>query len=68
MPVKIGNTISKSLKKKRLKIESCHQGRIKGEVGPGQFSLQGPYDVIHDVIVRKNYVFTDSQRSPFFFR
>jgi len=39
------------------------QSRIKGYGGPGQFSLEGPYDVFHDVIVCKIYVFADSQRS-----
>jgi len=27
--------------------------------GPGKFLLEGPYDVIHDVIVCKSYVFGD---------
>jgi len=36
-------------------------------VGPGQFLLEGPYDVIHDVIVCKSYVFADSQGSSLFF-
>jgi len=27
------------------------QSRIKGKRGPGQFSLEGPYDVLHDVII-----------------
>jgi len=35
--------------------------------GPGQFLVEGPYDVIHDVIVCKSYVFTDSQGSRLFF-
>ena len=29
--------------------------------------MKGPYDVVHDVIVCKNYVFADSQRSRFLF-
>jgi len=36
-------------------------------VGPGQYLLVGPYDVIHDVIVCKSYVFVDSQGSRLFF-
>jgi len=32
---------------------------LKGRGGPGQFLLEGPYDVIHDVIVWKSYVFAD---------
>jgi len=32
-----------------------------------QFSLEGPYNVFHDVIVCKIYVFADSQRSPLLF-
>ena len=35
--------------------------------GPGQFLLEGPYDVIHDAIVCKSYVFADSQGSRLFF-
>jgi len=31
---------------------------LKGR-GPGQFLLEGPYDVIHDVIVCKSFVFAD---------
>jgi len=38
---------------------TCSQNRIKGQGGPGQFLLEGPYDVIHDVIVWKSYVFAD---------
>jgi len=30
--------------------------------------LEGPYDVFHDVIVCKIYVFTDSQHSRFLFQ
>jgi len=33
----------------------------------GQFSLEGPYYVFHDVIVGKIYVFPDSQRSRLLF-
>ena len=36
--------------------------------GPRQFSLEGPYDVFHDVIVCKIYVFADSQPSRFLFQ
>jgi len=36
-------------------------------VGPGQFLLEGPCEVIHDVIVCKSYVFADSQGSRLFF-
>jgi len=36
--------------------------------GPGAIFLEGPYDVIHDVIVCKSYVFADSQGSRLFFR
>jgi len=32
---------------------------LKGRGGPGQISVEGPYDVIHDVIVCKSYVFAD---------
>jgi len=35
------------------------QSRIKGQGGPGQFLLEGPYDVIRDTIVCKTYVFAD---------
>jgi len=35
--------------------------------GPGQFLLEGPYDVIHDVIVCKSYIFAVSQSSRLFF-
>jgi len=43
------------------------QSRIKGQGGPGQFSLEGPYDVFDDVIVCKIYVFVDSQISRLLF-
>jgi len=43
------------------------RGRIKGLEGPGQFSLEVTSDVLHDVIVCKIYVFTDSQRFRLFF-
>jgi len=45
----------------------CSQSRIKGYGDPGQFLLEGPYDVIHDVNVCKSYVFADSQGSRLFF-
>ena len=35
--------------------------------GPWQFSLSGPHDEFPDVIVCKNYVFADSQRSRLLF-
>ena len=35
--------------------------------GPGQFFLEGPYDVSHDVIVWKSCVFAYSQGSRLFF-
>ena len=43
------------------------QSRITRLGGPGQFLLEGPYDVIHDVIVCKSYIFADSQGSRLFF-
>ena len=42
------------------------QSRIKGKEGPGQFSLEGPYDAFHDVIICK-ICFSDSQRSHLLF-
>jgi len=36
-----------------LEVLPLRQSRIKGYGGPGQFSLEGPYDVFHDVIVCK---------------
>jgi len=41
-----------------FKTLTCMQSRIKGYGRPGQFSLEGPYDVFHDVIVAK-FVFAD---------
>ena len=38
---------------------------LKGR-GPGAILLEGPYDVIHGVIVCKSYVFADWQGSRFF--
>jgi len=35
--------------------------------GPGQFLLEGPYDVMYDVIVCRSYVFADSQGPRLFF-
>jgi len=35
--------------------------------GPWQFTLEGPYDVFHDVIVCEIYVFAVSQRSNLLF-
>jgi len=43
------------------------QSRIKGYVGPRQFSLEGRYDIFHDIIICKIYVFADSQRSRLLF-
>ena len=43
------------------------QSRIKGQGGPGQFLLEGPYDVIRDVIVYKRYVFAYLQGSRLLF-
>jgi len=40
---------------------------LKGREAKGQFSLEGPYDVFHDVIICIIYVFADSQRSRFLF-
>ena len=40
---------------------------LKGWGARGNFSLEGPYDVIHDVIVWKSYVFAYSQGSRLFF-
>ena len=51
----------------RYEKPACTHSRIKGQGGPGQFSLQGPYDVSHDVIFCKNYVCADLQRSPLLF-
>jgi len=34
-------------------LQGPGQSRIKGYGGPGQFSMKGPYDVFHDVIVCK---------------
>jgi len=51
----------------KTKNWSYTQSRIKGYGDPGQFSLQGPYDVFYDVIVCKIYVFADSQRSRLLF-
>jgi len=39
---------------------------LKGR-GAGEFLLEGPYDVIHDVIVCQSYVFADSRGFPFVF-
>ena len=50
------------------KNKKCdRQSRIKGQGGPGQFLLDGLYDVIHDVIVCKSCVSADSQGSRLFF-
>ena len=46
-----------------MEVKSLMQSRIKGQGAPKKFSLEGPYDVIHDVIACKIYVFADSQRS-----
>ena len=46
----------------------CAQSRIKGQGGPGQFSLEGPCDVLYDAIVCKIHVFADSQRSRLHFQ
>ena len=35
--------------------------------GPEEMSLEGPYDVFHDVTVCQIYVFADSQRSRLLF-
>ena len=35
--------------------------------GPGQFLLEGPYDVIHDIIVCTSCVFAKFPRFPFVF-
>jgi len=43
------------------------QSRINGQEGSGQFLMEGPYDVIHDVIACKSYIFPDSQGSRLFF-
>jgi len=43
------------------------QSRIKGQGGPGQLLLEGPYDVIHDFIVCKSYVFAHSQGTRLFY-
>jgi len=43
------------------------QRRIKGLGVPGQYSLEGSYDVIHDVIACKISVFADLERSDLLF-
>jgi len=48
-------------------LQYSRQSRIKGQGGSGQFLMMGPYDVIHDVIVCKSYVFAYSQGSRLFF-
>jgi len=48
-------------------VLKCGQSRIKWYGGPWQFSLSGPYDVFPDVIICKNYVYADSQRSRLLF-
>jgi len=45
----------------------CGQSRIKRRGGPGQFLLEGPYDVIYDVIVCKKWCFRWFARFPFVF-
>jgi len=51
----------------RLSVKGASkQSRIKGYGGTGKFLLEGPYDVINDVIFCKGYVFADSQGSHFF--
>ena len=49
--------------------ENVHPARagLKGRGARGNFFLEGPYDVIHDVIVCKSYVFADLQGSRLFF-
>jgi len=42
------------------------RARLRGR-GPRQFLVEVPYDVIHDVIVSKSYVFADWQGSCLFF-
>jgi len=43
------------------------QSRIIRYGGLEQFLLEGPYDVFHDIIVCKTYIFADSQRSRLLF-
>jgi len=57
---------------KRLVWHVLHSAYVLSEPdyrvgGPGQFLLEGPYDVLHDVIVGKSYVFADSQGTRVFF-
>jgi len=47
-------------------VTLCARAGLKGR-GQGQFLLEDPYDVTHDVIVCKSYVFADSQGSRLFF-
>jgi len=44
-----------------------HRAGLKGRRARGNFFLEGPYDVIHNVIFCKSYVFAYSQRSRLFF-
>ena len=50
-----------------LSLRNSRQSRIKGQGGPGQFLLEGPYDVIRDVIVYNRYVFAYLQGSRLLF-
>jgi len=55
---------------KMLEDAACNlqadRAGLKGR-GPGESFTRGPYDVFHDVIVCKIYVFADSQRSRLLF-
>jgi len=49
-----------------LNSKAMARAELKGR-GPGAIFTGGPYDVIHDVIVCKSYVFADSQGFRLFF-
>jgi len=44
-----------------------HQARNTGQGSPGQFLLESPYDVIHDIIICKRYVCAVTQGSRLLF-
>jgi len=46
---------------------SFHRAGLKRRGTRGNFRWRAPYDVFHDVMVCKIYVFADSKRSRLFF-
>jgi len=50
--------------RQEIEVESEPDWRVGGS---GKFLLEDPYDVIHDVIVCRSYVFSDTQGSRSFF-